>query len=526
MARRSFTVRDIVEILRHWHSGRSGRQIAKSLHVGRHTLAKFIAVAEAAGYHPGQPERSPAEWKAFVQANFPEPIDNRSFRQGPPIFAQIAPFHEQIVEGLKANRPSTVWQRLHDEQHLPGSLPTFYRYLNHTSPEGYRPTAITVLRDDPPPGEEAQIDFGYLGSWLDSHSERRLRLWAFLLILTHSRHMFLRVIPRLDHLSWLECHVAAFAFLGGVPHRLVIDNLTSGVLKPDLYDPAMNRGYQELADHYGTLIDPCRVGHPKDKPRVERPVPYVRDSFWAGRSFLSLEEINAAAAIWCMEVAGRRIHGTTHQRPLVMFESVEASKLLALPPTPFELATWGQAKVHPDCHAHAAGALYSIPYRYVGRHLDVKITANTVEFYLNQECIKRHLRVPKGQRQTDWTDYPPQKAAFFQRNPAWCRQRAVELGSEVAITVDSLLSTRALHFLRQSQGIIRLADKYGANRLNAACLRANAFGDPSYRTVRNILEQGLDARQPLPIAADSQAPAFLRGVEGLFSLKEEDNAQA
>lgn len=522
MARRSFTVRDIVEILKHWHAGRSARQIANSLGVGRNKIASFIAVAEIAGLHRGQPQRTPSQWSEFVRANFPDYADNQ---HQPPIFAQIAPFHDRIVEGLKTNHASTVWQRLHDKDHLPGSLPTFYRYLDHVRPDGYHPTAITILRDDPPPGEEAQIDFGYLGMWLDPQTQRRLRLWAFILILAHSRHMFVRVVHHLDQLSWLECHVAAFAFLGGVPRRLVIDNLASGVLKPDLYDPAMNRGYQQLADHYSTLIDPCRVAHPKDKARVERMVSYVRDSFWAGRDFLSLEEINAAAEVWCVDVAGQRIHGTTSRRPFVVFEDVEAPALLALPKDPFELASWERPMVHPDCHAHAAGALYSIPYRHVGHNVDARITANKVEFYLNQELVKSHIRVQKGKRQTDWSDYPPQKAAFFQRNPVWCRQRAAELGREVGIAVSSLLSSHALHFLRQSQGIIRLADKYGADRLNAACARANAFGDPSYRTVRNILDQGLDAQPALFTVTNSSTTGFLRGVDGLFNLKEENDAQ-
>jgi hypothetical protein len=162
----------------------------------------------------------------------------------------------------------------------------------------------------------------------------------------------------------------------------------------------------------------------------------------------------------------------------------------------------------------------------MGRHLDARLTASMVEFYLDQERVKTHLRVPKGQRQTDWSDYPPEKAAFFQRNPAWCRERAAQLGPEVAAAVGSLLSSHALHFLRQSQAIIRLADKYGPDRLNAACARANAFGDPTYRTVRNILERGLDAQPALLTLAMPQARAFLRGVDGLFNLKEENNAQA
>jgi len=107
--------------------------------------------------------------------------------------------------------------------------------------------------------------------------------------------------------------VAGFDFWGGVPARLVPDNLGSGILKADLYDPKFNRGYEELAHHYGILIDPARAGKPKDKPRVERIVPYIRESFWAGRDFFSLEEINRGLLQWCLKVAGQRIHGTTRQ---------------------------------------------------------------------------------------------------------------------------------------------------------------------------------------------------------------------
>jgi len=125
--------------------------------------------------------------------------------------------------------------------------------------------------------------------------------------------------------------VAAFAFFGGVPAFLVVDNLKPGVLRPDRYDPQLNRGYAELAAHYGVLIDPCRVAHPKDKPRVERPMPYIRDSFFAGRTFISVTEINEAAEKWCLSVAAERIQGTTRQRPWALFQQVEASVLRPRP---------------------------------------------------------------------------------------------------------------------------------------------------------------------------------------------------
>jgi len=325
----------------------------------------------------------------------------------------------------------------------------------------------------------------------------------------------------MDQKAWLKAHVAAFEFFAGVPTLLVIDNLKSGVIHADLYDPQFNRGYEQMASYYGTLIDPCRAGHPKDKPRVERPVPYVRDSFYAGRTFSSLDEMNEAAAKWCLSVAGERIHGTTRQQPLRVFQQVEALTLQPLPPQPFELVTWVQCKVAVDCHAQALRGTYSVPYRHVGKTLAARVSDTTVEFYLDHTLVKTHLRTHHGGRQTDWNDYPPQKAQFFQRHPDWCRAKAAKLGPEVTKVVEQLLSQHALHYLRQCQGIIGLAEKYGDGRVNAACQRANAFGDPSYKTVKTILHKGLEGQLALTVAAptidSASVGAYLHGPDQLFA---------
>ena len=131
--------------------------------------------------------------------------------------------------------------------------------------------------------------------------------------------------------------------------------------------------------------------------------------------------------------------------------------------------------------------LYSVPYRYLGQTLAVRVAAHTVEFYLDQELVKTHVRLQDGRRQTDWNDYPPEKAQFFRRTPTGVGLRRASLGPAVAQVVETLLAQHALHYLRQCQGIIRLADKYGPDRLNAACQVALAFGDPAYHTVRNLL---------------------------------------
>jgi transposase len=338
------------------------------------------------------------------------------------------------------------------------------------------------------------------------------------MVLSHSRHMFVGVVAKMDQEAWLEAHAAAFAFFGGVPLLLVVDNLKAGVLRPDLYDPQINRGYAELAAHYGVIIDPCRVARPKDKPRVERPMPYIRDSFFSGRTFTSLEEINQAALKWCLSVAGQRVHGTTRQRPLDLFQRVEAPALRPLPPQRFEPVTWTQAKVARDCHVQVGRVLYSVPYRYVGKTVAVRVSPRTVEFYLDHTLVKSHVRQRNTRRQTDWDDYPAEKARFFQRTPDWCRSQAHTLGPAVAQVVEELLSRHALHYLRQCQGIIGLGEKYGSQRLDAACRVALAFADPAYRTIRNLLDTGIEGQSALPLAEGSAKTvgAYLHGPQALF----------
>jgi hypothetical protein len=301
-----------------------------------------------------------------------------------------------------------------------------------------------------------------------------------------------------------------------VPKRITPDNLKTGVIKADLYDPQFNQGYEELAHHYGIIIDPARSNKPKDKARVERIIPYIRDSFWSGREFTSIEEINKQAAQWCLKLAGLREHGTTHQQPLTLFRLAEEKELKPLPMTPFEIVTWHQSKVALDCHIQVVSTLYSVPYQYVGKTVDVKLGNKIVEIYLDYKLIKTHTRGSRGQRITDWNDYPPEKAAFFQRTPSWCRHQANLIGPSTRVTVDTLLDEHALHHLRQCQGILRLGEKYGLERVEKACARANAFGDPCYRTVKTILGRELD-KQSLLFEPVRTAGAFLRGPDELCS---------
>jgi len=515
MARRSFAVRDIAEILEHWYRGRSIQSVAKSLGVDRKTVRKYTDMARAAGFEPGEGSGPAEGWAAWVDKTLPGIRERGRLH---PTVMQLEEYRAQIDALLAEDvLPTIAWRRLRREKGLQVSLTSFRRYVRRYIPERLKPPEITLRRPDPPPGEEAQVDYGFLGMWTDPWTGKRRMVHAFTMVLSYSRHLFVRVVLTMDQQAWLECHVAAFDFFGGVPRRIVPDNLKTGVLTPDLYDPHFNRSYQELAHHYGFLIDPARAGKPKDKPRVERMIPVVREDFWKGRAFSSPVEMNAGLVAWCRDERGQRVHGSTRQRPMELFRLVEQATLLPLPSQPYELAEWTRAKVARDCHIQTGGSWYSIPYQHVGRMVEVRLTTKLVQCYLDYELIKTHARVPKGRRSTDWSDYPPDKAAFFMRTPDWCRRRASGMGQGVAAVVNALLDEHALHHLRQAQGVLRLADKYGARRLDAACHRALLFGDPAYRTVKTILERGLDEKGEPLAPAPSLAGAFLRGPQELMA---------
>lgn len=511
---------DITEILVHWHAGRSISEIARSLGVDRNTVRKYTAAAQEAGMQPGDQPLDATRWAELVREWFPHLVSTELQH---PKFAEIAPYHELIAQMLKTNTVTTVHQRLRDERGLGVSITTFRRYVWATMPDHQANRArVTVRKDDPSPGQEAQIDYGYLGQWTDPATGRPRRVWAFVMVLSASRHLFVRPVLAMTLAAWVQAHVLALGFFGGAPRRLVTDNLKASVVRPDLYDPKLNRTYAELASHYGMLIDPARARKPKDKPRVERPIPYVRDSFFAGRDFASLEAMQQAAVTWSLQVAGRRAcRPLGGAQPLAVFQATERPVLLVLPAEPYELAVWATPKVAADCHISVDGALYSVPWRLVGRRVDVRSTPRLVEVFVDGELVKTHVRAQRGRRHTDWGDYPPEKVAFLEKTPAWCRQRAHDAGPHVARLVTELLAGpagHAQHHLRAAQGVLRLGEHHGAARLDAACQRALAAGDPSYRTVKGILAAGLEA---VPLPAESatgqvtRVPALLRGPAAL-----------
>ena len=256
----------------------------------------------------------------------------------------------------------------------------------------------------------------------------------------------------------------------------------------------------------------------RGKARIERPMPYIRDSFWRGREWPSLAQMQAEAVRWCEQVAGQRpCRPLDGAAPAAVFSAAEKGHLNPLPAEPFVLATWARAKVGPDIHARVENTLYSVPWRHIGKTADVRVTATMVQFFIGGQIIKTHPRKIRG-KQTDYGDYPPEKIAFHMRTPAWCRRQAASVGPSCEQVIGELLADNALYRLRSAQGVVGLADRYHPGRLEAACAKAIAAGDPSYRTIKGILAAGTE-REPVPAGAgDGGAAAFLHGQQSFANI--------
>ena len=266
MGRRTFDVVDLTELFVHWEAGRSQVQISESLNLDRKTVRKFLAPALAEGLVPGGPPAGELVWAQRIAGWFPGLSDAR-LRQV--TWPAIEVHRDYIVAQLADEvTVSTISSRLSAERGLTASESSVRRWITANLAEEAARRRVSVPRGPVEPGSEAQIDYGRLGSWTDPATGIRHIVQAFVMVLACSRLIFVRPVIRMDQTSWCDSHVEAFTFFQGCPARLVPDNLKTGVDRPDLYDPRINRAYAELAAHYGVLADPARAFKPKDKVLV------------------------------------------------------------------------------------------------------------------------------------------------------------------------------------------------------------------------------------------------------------------
>lgn len=253
--------------------------------------------------------------------------------------------------------------------------------------------------------------------------------------------------------------------------------------------------------HYGFVADTAKVSSPQHKGKVERSMPTVRQQLVAGREYQDLADANEKALSWSLAGIGMEKHGTTHEAPVIRFERDEKACLIPLPSSRFEIPLWKECTVHPDHHVVFDKSYYSLPTRYVGKKVWVRGTFHMVEIFLNRELIKCHPRSQRpGTWRTDVTDYPEKAKAFLFAHPAWCRKKAEEMGSDVATMVNQILEPHCLRNLRKAQAVIRLGEKYGPGKLDAACRHLLAFGSTYLKSLKRLLENGIPQGQEQRLA--------------------------
>ena len=497
-------LRDLIHRLR---AGESERQIAKDLDVSRTTVHKYQEMAKEHGYLQSGAVMPDEETLRATLGSGP---------QAPRIPSSVEPYRVLVQRLVDQQVEMTaIYQRL-GEQGYAGSYSAVRRYVHHLCP----PQPEAFVRVHTAPGEEMQVDFGSVGQ-LYHPGEGCLRpACVFVATLCYSRHQYAELVFDQKTPTWIALHRRAFESFGGVPKRVVPDNLKPAVIKAVVHDQVLGEAYRRLGLHYGFLISPTLPGMPRHKGKVENGVHYIQRNFMAGQEFVDILVGNQRLKVWVREVAGTRDHGTTHQAPLQLFNDYERAALLPLPPDPFTLCEVKPVTVHPDCHVQIAGSYYSVPYLYVNQSLDAYISERVVELYQGQKLVATHVRChTPGQWQTRLDDYPPDKADYLTRTPNYCRQVAARIGPSTQQVVETLLGERPLDRLRAVQAILRLQDTVGSQRLEAACARAIYYGDLSYRRIKGILNAALD-REPLPDSAPTLvAPtfAFARSAAEFFA---------
>ena len=497
-------IMDIREFIRHIREGRSDRAIAHTLGVNRKTVARYRAWALEQGLLEGVlPELGDLQRLLDETINAPPPPQNVS---------TVEPYRE-IVEQLHecGVEMAAIHTRL-KERGYGGSYASVVRFVKRLHPA----VPETVLRVETPPGEETQIDFGYAGKMLDETGQPR-KAWTFVATLSWSRHQYVEFVFDQKSETWLRCHRNAFEYFGGVPERVVIDNLKAGIAKRCWDEPEGQHAYRECAMHYGFLIDPHKPGKPEHKGKVEQGgVHYVKRNFLAGRDPTSRAQANRDVLRWVEGTAGQRIHGTTREQPLERFE-VERSALRPLPRSPYDLAVWKQVKLHRDGYVVFEGSYYSAPFRLQGQKLWVRGGTREVRIFTGEyQLVATHARAEKpGERLTELSHLPAH-ALLAGLTREQCQERAHAIGPATAELVERLLQHRPENRFRSAVRLLRLADRWGAKRLEGACARALRFEETSYTSIKRILAQNLNAElHPEPIASPP-ASIFVRTAEELL----------
>ncbi len=498
MAFREVRVFEIRDVLRVWLRGEGVRAVERLVGVDRKTVRRYVTAAVVLGLvRDGGVEQLSDEFVgSVVEAVRPHRSDGRG-----EAWRVLVANHDLVVGWLKTDGLTVV--KVHDLLARRGIVVpqrTLHRYALEVCDVGRGRRGTTLRVADGEPGDELQIDFGRLGVLVDDGRRRVCYGLIFTPVVSRFTFVWLTLRQTIDDVI-AGCE-AAWAFYAGVFATVIPDNMKTIVERCDSLEPRLNQTFVEYAQSRGFVIDPARVRSPQDKGRVERAVPFVRQSFFAGEDFVDLVDAQRRADAWCRQRAGMRIHGTIQARPAEVFRVEEQPRLRPAPTAPYDVPLYTTAKVHRDHHIEVARSLYSIPGNLIGQRVEVRADRALVRVYARGQLVRVHPRQLPGHRITDPNDLPAERTAYAMRDLDHLRRLAATHGPAIGAFAAALLE-HPLPWtkMRQVYALLGLVKKWGAERVNTACASALEHEAVNVGLIGRMLERATEnttVQPPLP----------------------------
>lgn len=486
-------MRKIKEVLRLKYScGLSNVKIAISCNISRESVRKYLIRAQTAALSWPLPEELDDE--RLEGLLFPTELHSARLPQ---------PNCQWVYHELK--RPGVTLWLLWEEYKTSHPDGISYSRFCQLYRE-FKGTLSIAMRQTHIAGEKLFVDYaGMTIAWIEPLTGEEHQVQIFVAVLGASNYTYVEATRTQSLPDWIGSHVRAFKFFGGVPKILIPDNLKSGVTKAHYYDPEINKTYQEMANHYGVAIVPARVRKPQDKSKVEVGVQGIERRILASlrhRQFFSVHEINQAIKPLLEDYNKRPFQKMPGSR-LSEFRQLEQPALNSLPMTVYEYAEWKKVRAGLDYHIAFEYHFYSVPYRYKGEELDLRIDQNTVTCFFKSKFIAIHQRAYKKGHTTIKEHMPKRHQEYAEWTPSRLINWAHQAGPNTAQLIQAMIDARPQpqQAFRACLGVMRLGKSYGNERLEYAALRAVALGAFSYQSVASILKNRLD-QKPLPNATE------------------------
>lgn len=479
------------EMLRQWLAGVPKKKVAARLGCDPKTIRRYVHAAELEGLSVG----SGAELADELVMRIVQRARRSQAKVKGDAWQACAAEHTFIQKKLAARVRLSKIRRLLRRKGVVIPYSTLHRYAIRELDFGRRGLTVPVADGDP--GEELQVDTGWMILLEPDALGRRRRIRAWIFTPSVSRYRFVYPCFSESTETAIEACEAAWEFYGGVFRVLIPDNTKAIINKADPLHPTINDTFLEYSQARGFVIDATRVGKAKDKAKVERSVRDVRDDCFGGEILKQLPDARRRALTWCRDEYGMRKHSTTQRMPREHFNNDEQSKLLPAPTESFDIPEWSSPKIGPDLFAVVVKGFYSLPESYKGKQVRARADSQTVRLYYNQQFIRSYVRVGPGQQQITPDDYPADKLAYAQRDLDYLRRLAGEHGESVGRFADKLLEgplpwTR----MRRVRGLLSLVKKYGAERVAQNCATALAAEMHDFRRLKRMVQRAVTAEQP------------------------------